>query len=81
MAYTYHDWMTQTTDALRLTRLRQHIAEVSALVQPDVAAQGSSRSTGALQPYLADLYKQEERLARVTGERGGRSVGYVRVTG
>lgn len=73
MAYTYNDWMdsaTYPTAAARLTRLRQHMSEVSAQMGPDVASQGNSRSAGALTTYYQSLLEAERRLKIEAGRAG-----------
>jgi len=49
-------------NAAQLEALRNHIAEVSAAMGPNVAADGVSRSVGSLQTYLDRLMKQEDAL-------------------
>jgi hypothetical protein len=72
LAWTYSDWITQTTDSTRLTRLRLHIQEVSDKITQEVSSGGNSRSSSALQAYLADIRKEEKSLAAaVSGASGG----------
>ncbi len=60
--WTYADWITQTDQTTRLTRLRLHISEVS---QKTV---GSKTRTGAYFPvdtnYLKMLTDNETKLAK-----------------
>lgn len=74
MAYTYHDWREQTTDAARLTRLRQHMTEVSAGIAAAVSDGGASRDSSNLTAYLDQLKRDEaDLMARTAG-----SFGYIR---
>lgn len=82
MAYTYHDWQQQTDPAARLTRLRQHLAEVSALISASISANGSSRSASDLRQYWKDLTEEEKSLIAEYGLDGATPavrVGVVRV--
>lgn len=60
--WTYSDWITQTNQATRLTRLRLHIQEVSEKTL------GSKTRTGAYFPvsdeYLKSLKDDEKTLAK-----------------
>lgn len=71
MAWTYHDYESQTTDTDRLTRLRLHISEVSLAMTVDVSADGKSRSAGSLRTYLADLQTRRRELERSSGSGAG----------
>ena len=68
--WTYSDWITQSTDALRLSRLRLHIQEVSDKLAgfTQQAAMGLSAQRPPLQQYLDMLIKREEQLALATGD-------------
>ncbi len=82
MAYTYHDWQQQTDPAARLTRLRQHLAEVSALISASISANGSSRSASDLERYWQRLTDEEKKLTDQYGLDGATPavrVGVVRV--
>lgn len=68
MAYTYADYESESTDALRLSRLRLHIAEVSADMGASISADGKSRNTQTLVDYLRMLKDRREDLERATGE-------------
>lgn len=68
MAWTYNDWPTQTTAAARLSRLREHITEVSAKISLETSSDGHSRSSSTLQTYLDSLFDHERRLEARTGE-------------
>lgn len=75
MAWTYNDWDEQTTNDLRLTRLRSHISEVTSEIGADVSADGKSRSSGSLTAYLDYLKSEKDRLLKLTGGvNGGVSV-------
>jgi hypothetical protein len=67
MAWTYADYEAQSTDALRLERLRSHIGEVSAAMQPNVASGGNSVDRDTLQPYLRDLQSRRAELEKSVG--------------
>jgi hypothetical protein len=60
--YTYANWMT-FEGAARLTALRNHRAEVAALMLPDSSGTDHSVSIQGLQKYDARLEAQEEKLA------------------
>lgn len=71
MAWTYSDWPTLSTAAARLTRLNLHIQEVSDRVAEEVAGDGKSMSSNAIQNYLDTLMPQrkdlEKRVERAAG--------------
>lgn len=74
--YTYADWVTQTSVDARLTRLRLHIVEVTEKLNIEIAADGKSRSSNAIQQYLDRLLSKETELE----SRSGRiSTGVTRV--
>jgi hypothetical protein len=73
MAYTYHDYEEQTSDALRLTRLRRHISEVNAKVSANLASGGDSRQTDPLTRYLETLHKRRGELEAKAGTVDGDS--------
>jgi hypothetical protein len=64
MAWTYSDWITETTDALKLTALQNHIAEVSARIAEDMSSSPGSVSYGNLLGYLKHLQDQEQRIVQ-----------------
>lgn len=79
MAYTYHNWSSQTSDADKLSRLRLHIDEVSAQMGPNLSSGGHSRSTDSLNNYLDKLYKQRDILeGRVAGSARAAAVSVAR---
>lgn len=67
MAYAYANWITTSEPVARLAALRNHIAEVSAQMGPDVASLGHSRSAGSLSIYLDKLMEREKELAAAVG--------------
>lgn len=67
--WTYNDWITLSTPALRESRLRLHIQEVSEQMTADVTKGNASRSTGGLGTYLSELYEQLDQLMTVMGTR------------
>jgi len=73
MAYTYSDWITQTSVSGKLTRLRLHIQEVSDLVTASVGSDGTNYNPNVLNEYLRDLRADERRLANRAGPRVTRS--------
>ena len=83
MAWTYSNWKTLAEVTLaevnaKLERLRLHMQEVSEKVQPDVSADGRSRSTGQVQAYLDSLDTHEMRLQNKATRLGGGRVSTVR---
>lgn len=67
MAWTYSDWIT-LTGASRLTRLRQHIQEVSDAMTATTISNGETYNPAHLQSYLDRLTGKEAALA---AERAG----------
>lgn len=65
--WTYSDWITQPYGATRLSRLRLHIQEVSEKVSEEMAADGQSSSSNAVEKYLESLRKTEVEEARLCG--------------
>lgn len=61
MAWTYHDYEEQTSDALRLARLRQHISEVSQKIQANYSAGGDARANDPLERYLHNTVHPRRR--------------------
>lgn len=71
MAYTYHNWSSQSSDDERLRVLRLHIDEVSLQMGPNLSSGGHSRATDTINNYLDRLYKQRDILERrVAGNAG-----------
>jgi len=62
MAWTYSNWTSQSTSAARLTRLRLHVTEVSDKVGQELAADGKSVGSSALQAYLGALLTRMDKL-------------------
>ena len=78
MAWTYTDWASQATDALRLSTLRSHIAEVSGSVETRadaVGSDGKSMTRPQLLQYLQLLLSERDRLEGKSSRAsaGGRS--------
>jgi len=62
-AYSYANWASQSTPALQLSVLNQHIAEVSALMNgADVTADGKSINRSTLSAYLQTLLGERSRM-------------------
>lgn len=68
-AWTYSDWITQATDALRLSRLRLHIQEVSDSLARVKTTEEQDRTTERfdLQNYLESLHVEEKALRSTVG--------------
>lgn len=65
MAWTSTDWISESTDALRLTALRLHIAEVSAAIEnraDAVGKDGASLTRPQILQYLDTLLRERDRL-------------------
>ena len=60
--WTYADWVTQTTRALRVSRLRSHISEVSQQIDADMATGGQSFRATELREYHKTLLGELNRL-------------------
>lgn len=78
MTWSYADWASQSTDALRLARIRLHIAEVGGSVETravGVGADGKSLAREGVTPYLQMLFDERDRLERAASRAnaGGRS--------
>lgn len=71
MAYTYGDYESQSTDALRLARLRLHIAEVTQKISAATSGDGMSRDPSSLVTYMEQLQTRRRELESVTGNYGG----------
>ena len=75
MAWTYSNWITQSTASARLTNLRLHIQEVSDAVDKERGADGFNESSSANVQLLETLYKRLDKLeAAAGGTNGGVSV-------
>jgi len=77
-AWTYSDYVTSDYGATRLSRFRLHVQEVSDALSAEMAAGGMSRSTHALERYLASLKKTEPDEIRRSKEAAGASVVFTR---
>lgn len=62
MAYTYSDWVTQTTRSTRITRLRLHIQEVSDLISAKQQFGERDYDPEVLQRYYDSLTEQLAKL-------------------
>lgn len=78
MAYTYAGWINEADDAARLTMLRQHIAEVSTLINADVSADSRSVNHATLLQYHAGLLVQLEKYETINARTSGNTVHYAR---
>jgi hypothetical protein len=67
MAWTYSDYPSQTTDALRLARARQFLGELMGSVRADVSADGLSRSSGSLNELIRQVRDDIAAYERRTG--------------
>jgi hypothetical protein len=74
MAYTYADWDTQATLALKLSRLRLHMQEVAQLIGQELGADGKNRGSFAVRQYYELLMREkqelEKRVERTTASDG-----------
>jgi len=61
MAWTYSDYESQDTDSDRLSRLRLHIAEVSAAISAAMTSAGNSRDPQVLQRYMEETLQRRRR--------------------
>lgn len=70
MAWTYSDWITQTSGSTRLSQLRLHIQEVSNAIQANQTINVNGRQIGkfALVDYLKQLRADEKELSAALGE-------------
>ena len=59
MAFTYSDWMSQSTPELRLERARQHYAELSSI---NVATSAHGMSIGDVTARLEHLSREIKTL-------------------
>lgn len=64
MAWTYSNWVTQTTTAAQLVALRAHIKEVSDEISARLATEGKSYDPQPLGDYLKELLRQLATLAQ-----------------
>lgn len=70
MAWTYGDYETQTSDALRLSQLRLHIGEVNAQIHADYAAGGRSYNSAHLTTYLSSVLMPRLKELQSTADSG-----------
>lgn len=79
--WTFADYVSLPDGPGRLSRLRNHILEVSQAIQDHStwdASDGHSRSREGLIPYLEQLRKEEMRLLAVPGSGGFSALRLVR---
>lgn len=74
MAWTYSDYDSSTDAATRLSRLRLHIAEVRAVLGPDMSSAAGGVNFTNLTSYLKHLLSERDVLE-------GRSIGRTFVRG
>lgn len=79
MAWTYSNWITQTTRSSRLSVLRQHIQEVSDVIDARMSTGAGSFDPAELRAYRKELIDELTRLDP-TGE-GGELADSARATG
>lgn len=77
MAWSYSNWILQTTDSSRLTRLRLHIQEVSEQLGRELQTSDMATSSRELRIYLERLEKRERELTAVVGD--GSTIRHARV--
>ena len=68
MAWSYSDWESQSTDAARLTRLRQHLDEIHAVMDASMGGPVSSINFDTLNNYLKYLSERRRELEAKVGE-------------
>lgn len=81
MAYAYHDYESQATDALRLDQLLLHMAEVrQRMSEVSVSGAGYSRSPdlSSINAYLATLENRRAELQRRVAITSGSRVTHAR---
>jgi len=70
-AWTYSDF-EESSGSARISRLKQHISEVRAVINgPDISADGKMRNLATLRQYLADLTARLDQLEASSGKRAG----------
>jgi hypothetical protein len=80
MAWTYADYEGSAYSAAqRLSRLKDHIAEVSAAIGPDIVADGKSRGSGSLVQYLQMLKDRLNELEQGPGNATAGGVSRFRI--
>lgn len=67
MAWSYSDWPTLSTTALKLARLNLHIAEVADRIGNERTAGEYSTGSGTLGGYMTTLLAQQARLEAKPG--------------
>lgn len=82
MTWSYADWAAQATAELRLTRLRQHVGEVSTALETravSVNADGKGLAREGIAQYLDTLLNQVERLERSATRANAGGISRVRL--
>lgn len=64
MAWSYADWRSQATAALRLARLNLHMAEVAQKIGNERGGDGYSVGSGSLAAYLRQLEDRQAELEK-----------------
>lgn len=70
MAWTYSDWATKATVALRLERLNLHIQEVSDRIGNEQSGDGYSKGSGSLATLMQNLLAERRNLEATPGATG-----------
>lgn len=79
MAWLYSNFASQPTDSLRLSMLRQHIAEVEAAIDAGVSSDGQSIDPAPLNDKLTRLYTERDRLEQSPGNMSGGGFNRIRI--
>ena len=80
--WTYSDWITQSTDALRLSRLNLHIQEVADALKPGTfKINGQDVHVEPIQKYLEGLYVRQAQLQARVDVANGTRLGWTRAKG
>jgi hypothetical protein len=80
MAWSFANFASQPTAALRLSVLLQHISEVEAAVDAGVSSDGQSIDPGPLNDKLTRLYAERDRLEANPLNMTGGGVSRIRIT-
>lgn len=64
MIWTYADWPSQATPALKLARLNLHIAEVAQKIGPELGGDGYTKGSGSLAAYHRELMARQGELEK-----------------
>ena len=71
MAWTYSDWVSQSTPAAQLARLNLHMKEVADSVGKELGSDGKTMSSAAVERMLDKLHIRRERLQSIAGGVAG----------